>query len=87
MTDTVQFPTKKLANTMNETIKHQVSLHLCHLDNRSLKGIGSSGSNFVNKNLSNLPLLVLSKAVELSWMLCFYMQIKFAFIFNGFCDL
>jgi len=72
---------------MNETIEHQVSPHLCYLDNRSLKGIDSSGSSFVNKNLSNLPLLVLSKAVELSWMLCFYMQIKFAFIFNGFCDL
>ena len=72
---------------MNETIEYRVSPHLCHLDNRSLKGIDSSGSNFVNKNLSNLPLLVLSKAVELSWMLRFYMQVKFAFIFNGFCDL
>ena len=72
---------------MNETIEYLVSPYLCHLDNRSLKGIDSSGSNFVNKNLSNLPLLVLSKAVELSWMLRFYMQVKFAFIFNGFCDL
>lgn len=56
---------------MNEIVKPWFSPHVHH--RISLwKESTLSGSNFVNQNLSNLSLVVLSEAWEFSWMLRFY---------------